>query len=61
MYRISKFLSLVVVFLLVNIGQSFAISADDFLPPAQADSEAHKEERMTIQNDAAVHIETDAN
>ena len=61
MYRIPKFLSLVVVLLLVNIGKPFAISADNFLPPAQADSYPQKEEILTVQNDTAVRTETDAN
>lgn len=60
MNKVPKSVLLIMAVLLLSV-PAFALSANDFLPPAQADSDAQKEQLSTVQNEAAVHNEKDEN
>ena len=49
-----------VLLLLAMCGASFAISADDFIPPVQEDSAARRAELLTVSNESAVHVSRSA-
>lgn len=60
MLKFHKLLLSVFFTILLSV-QAFAIGADDFLPPAQADNESQKQELSTVKDDSAVRTEQDKN
>jgi len=60
LYKLPKTFFVLVSILLFSV-PAFALSADDFIPPAQAKTETQKEQLSTVQNESAVHTEKDEN
>ena len=60
LYKLPKTFFVLVSILLFSV-PAFALSADDFIPPAQAKTETQKEQLSTVQNETAVHTEKDEN